>query len=239
MEAPERFGAFLLSLRKIKITKSISSGLSPNNQAMYIPFFPLKLVAFPGEELNLHIFEPRYRQLMADAEQDGITFGICTYINQLTGYGTEVQLEKVYKRYEDGRLDIKTRCLSAFQILSFDNPMPGKLYAGGEVHYLGNDPKISAALHHEFLFYLKEVLFLLDFKAEYDPKTVNSLTFIHKVGLKLEEELELLKIESEEERSVFLIQHFKRMIPVMKAIEHAKEKIKQNGHFKHLDPLSF
>jgi Lon protease-like protein len=206
---------------------------------MYLPFFPLKLVAFPGEELNLHIFEPRYRQLLADAEQQGLTFGICTFINQLTGYGTEVCLEKIYKRYEDGRLDIKTRCLSAFQIQSFDNPMSGKLYAGGEIEYLPNDPKISAALHHEFLFYLKEVLCLLDFKVEFDPKLINSFTFAHKVGLKLEEELELLKMESEEERTFFLVQHLKRMIPVMKAIEQAKDKIKQNGHFKHLDPLSF
>jgi hypothetical protein len=161
------------------------------------------------------------------------------FINQLTGYGTEVRLEKIYKHYEDGRLDIKTRCLSAFQIQSFDNPMLGKLYAGGEINYLGNDPKISAALHHEFIFYLKEILYLLDFITEYDPNLVNSFTFAHKIGLKLEDELELLKIESEEERSQFLIQHFKRMIPVMKAIEQAKEKIKQNGHFKHLDPLSF
>ncbi|MFL0685282.1 MAG: LON peptidase substrate-binding domain-containing protein [Algoriphagus aquaeductus] len=206
---------------------------------IYLPFFPLKLVAFPGEDLNLHIFEPRYRQLLADAEQEGLTFGICTYINQLTGYGTEVRLEKIYKRYEDGRLDIKTRCLSAFQIQTFDNPISGKLYAGGQIEYLKNDPRISAALHHEFNFYLKEVLFLLDFKTEFDPKTVNSFSFAHKVGLKLEEELELLKMESEEERSVFLIKHFKRMIPVMKAIEQAKEKIKQNGHFKHLDPLNF
>jgi hypothetical protein len=206
---------------------------------IYLPFFPLKLVAFPGEELNLHIFEPRYRQLLADVEQDGVNFGICTYNNQLTGYGTEVRLEKIYKRYEDGRLDIKTRCLSAFQIQTFDNPMPGKLYAGGEIEYLQNDPTISAALNHEFLFYLKEVLFLLDYKADYDPKLVNSFTFAHKIGLKLEEELELLKIESEEARSLYLVQHFKRMIPVMKAIEHAKDKIKQNGHFKHLDPLNF
>jgi hypothetical protein len=206
---------------------------------MYLPLFPLKLVAFPGEELNLHIFEPRYRQLLADAEEHGVSFGICTFINQMTGYGTEVRLEKIYKRYEDGRLDIKTRCLSAFQIQSFDNPMAGKLYAGGEIDYLPNDPNISAALHHEFLFYLKEVLYLLDFHVEYDPKLVNSFTFAHKVGLKLEEELELLKMESEEDRTVFLVKHFKRMIPVMKAIEQAKDKIKQNGHFKHLDPLSF
>lgn len=206
---------------------------------MYLPFFPLKLVAFPGEELNLHIFEPRYRELIADVEQSGVGFGICAYLNKLTGFGTEVKLEKVIKRYDDGRLDIQTRGIRAFKILSFDNPMPGKLYAGGSVEFLQDNPTVTTVQRYEFNFYLKEMLFLLHFDAEYNPETVNSYTFTHKLGLKLEEELELLQMESEGERIDFLISHFKRMIPVMKAIDQAKEKIKQNGHFKHLDPLNF
>lgn len=206
---------------------------------MYLPFFPLKLVAFPGEELNLHIFEPRYRELIADAELSGNSFGICVYINSLSGYGTEVILEKIIKRYEDGRLDIRTRGLRPFKILSFDNPMQGKLYAGGNISFLSDDRKITDVLHHEFVFYLKEMLHLLNFQGEIDPQTVNSYTFTHKLGLKLEEELEMLQMESERERTEYLIKHFKRMIPVIKAVELAKEKIKLNGHFKHLDPLNF
>lgn len=206
---------------------------------MYLPFFPLKLIAFPGEELNLHIFEPRYRELIADVEQSGTTFGICAYINSLSGYGTEVVLEKINKRYEDGRLDIRTRGLRPFKILSFDNPMQGKLYAGGSIAFLNDDPKITDALHHEFVFYLKEMLHLLNFPGEIDSKNVNSYTFTHKLGLKLEEELELLQLESERERTEYLIKHFKRMIPVIKAVELAKERIKLNGHFKHMDPLNF
>jgi Lon protease-like protein len=206
---------------------------------MYLPFFPLKLVAFPGEELNLHIFEPRYKELLADIEQNGACFGICVYLDKLSSYGTEVALEKINKRYEDGRLDIRTRGLRAFKILSFDNPMKGKQYAGGTIAYLNDDPKISEFLHHEFIFYLKEMLHLLNYKGEFDPQTVNSYTFTHKLGLKLEEELELLQMESETERTEYLIKHFKRMIPVIKAVELAKEKIKLNGHFKHLDPLNF
>lgn len=206
---------------------------------MYLPFFPLKLVAFPGEELNLHIFEPRYRELIADVEQSGSSFGICVYINSLSGFGTEVMLEKINKRYEDGRLDIRIRGLRAFKILSFDNPMQGKLYAGGNIAFLNDDPKITDVLHHEFVFYLKEMLHLLNFQGEVDFETVNSFTFTHKLGLKLEEELEMLQMESERERTEYLIKHFKRMIPVIKAVELAKEKIKLNGHFKHLDPLNF
>lgn len=206
---------------------------------MTIPFFPLKLVAFPGEALNLHIFEPRYRELIADVEQGQQTFGICTFLNQLTGYGTELQLEQVYKRHEDGRLDIKTLGLRTFRILSFDNPMPGKLYAGGEIQYLQDDPICSKVQQLEYVFYLKEILHLLQYEVDFDELTVNSYSFAHKLGLKLEEEIELLKYTSETERIDFLIKHFKRLIPVIKAIESAKEKIKLNGHFKHLDPLNF
>lgn len=206
---------------------------------MYLPFFPLKLVAFPGEELNLHIFEPRYRELLTDVEETGSNFGICVFTDQLSGFGTEVMLEKVNKRYEDGRMDIQTRGLRVFKIMNFDNPVIGKLYSGGDVSFLPNDPVITEVKHHEFIFFLKEMLYLLNFEVEFDPLSINSYTFAHKVGLRLEEELELLLLESEGDRVDFLIRHFKRMIPVIKAVESAKEKIKLNGHFKHLDPLNF
>lgn len=206
---------------------------------MYLPFFPLKLVAFPGEELNLHVFEPRYKELLKDVEENGGSFGICVFTDELSGYGTEVLLEKITKRYEDGRMDIQTRGFRVFEILSFENPVDGKLYAGGTVSFLKDDPNVTEVQHNEFIFYMKEMLHLLNFEVEFDPLLVNSFTFAHKIGLRLEEELELLKMESERERSEFLIRHFKRMIPVIKAVESAKEKIKLNGHYKYLDPLKF
>lgn len=206
---------------------------------MYLPFFPLKLVAFPGEELNLHIFEPRYQELLRDVEDMGISFGVCIYLDKLTGYGTEVTLEDVYHRYEDGRLDIKTRGKRIFEISSFDNPAPGKLYSAGEVVFKEIDYSVSSKLHFEYNFYLKEMLFLLNHKVNFDPEEINSFSFAHKVGLEVEEELELIKMNKEENRLKFLIKHFKRMIPAIKAAEQAKEKIKLNGHFKYLDPLDF
>lgn len=206
---------------------------------MYLPFFPLKLVAFPGEELNLHIFEPRYRELIQDVEDMGSSFGVCVYLDNLTGFGTEVLLEQVSNRYEDGRLDIKTIGGRVFEIKSFDNPAPGKLYAAGEVVFKDLDYKSSPKTHLEYVFYLKEMLFLLNHRVNFDPQEINSYSFSHKVGLSLDEGLELLKMPKEEDRLNFLIHHFKRMIPAIKAAESAKEKIKLNGHFKHLDPLDF
>lgn len=206
---------------------------------MKMPLFPLKLVAFPGEELNLHIFEPRYRQLISDISEGDQTFGICVFTDKLMGYGTEVKLDEIHHRYDDGRMDIRTIGLKAFKIKDFQNPMDGKMYAGGEVEYLEDDPSLSNVQYFEFLFYLKEMLYLLNHQVEVDPETTNSFTYAHKIGLKLEEELELLIMPSESLRIDYLIKHFKRMIPAIKALEEAKKKIRQNGHFKHLDPLNF
>lgn len=205
---------------------------------MFLPFFPLKLVAFPGEVLNLHIFEPRYRQLLSDMESQGISMGICPYIDQLAGYGTEVRLEKIIKKYPDGRLDIKTVGLKRFKILSFSNPMPDKLYPGGEIEFLENETEVDLQLQQKFIYYLKEVLHHLDFPEEI-PIDSSSFSFAHKVGLTLKEELDLLILPTEKARINFLLDHFKKIITVLEATEKAKEKIRQNGHIKHLDPLNF
>ena len=205
----------------------------------YISLFPLKLVPFPGEDLNLHIFEPRYKQLIADCIAGIATFGVAVYLDELTQYGTEVELIEVFKTYEDGKLDIRTKAVRPFEILSFDNPMAGKLYAGGQVRFLENDPKVNEAVYSEFMFYLKEMMRLLNYEVDLSSFTVSSFTFAHVLGLKIEEEFELLLITKEEERQIYLINHFKKMIPIMKDVEHAKEKIKMNGHFKNLDPLNF
>ncbi len=206
---------------------------------MYLPLFPLKLVAFPGERLNLHIFEPRYKELIADVVELGGNFGVCTFSEKLTGFGSEVKLKQIFKRYEDGRLDIETLALRPFRIKSFDNPVMGKNYAGGEVEFWEENPVVTSALNQEFLFYLKEMRYLLAIPTEVEDREVNSFTYAHKVGLSLDDELELLKRPSEKARMTFLIRHFKRMIPAIKAIERAQEKIKLNGHFKYLDPLDF
>ena len=205
----------------------------------YLPLFPLKLVPFPGEELNLHIFEPRYRQLIADCVTENKTFGVAVYLDKITQYGTEVELVEISKTYEDGKLDVRTKAVRPFEILTFDNPVDGKLYAGGEVRFLENDAHVSDVIYNEFLFYLKEMMRLLNYDVDFSDYTITSFTFAHVLGLKLEEEFGLLLLTKEEDRQVFLIQHFKKMIPIMKDVEDAKKKIKMNGHFKNLDPLNF
>jgi uncharacterized protein len=205
----------------------------------FLPLFPLKLVAFPGEHLSLHIFEPRYKQLVNDVLETDSTFGIAVYLDKLMSFGSEVKLMEVSKVYEDGRMDIKTIGGRVFEILSFDNPAIGKLYAGGRVVYKDDNIKVSESLYAEFLFYLKELFRLMDYAVELIPLQVNSFTFAHKIGLKLEEEYDLLMMDKESDRIKYIIRHLLKVIPILRDIESAKEKIKNNGHFKSLDPLNF
>jgi hypothetical protein len=204
-----------------------------------LPFFPLKLVAFPGENLNLHIFEPRYKQLIGDCLLRGINFGVCVYIDHLMMYGTEVGIIEVSEMYEDGRMDIKTKGLRTFKILNFRNPLAGKLYAGGEVEFIENNPAFDPNVYLEYKALLKQILSLLGVKDDLDLVDLDSFTYSHKIGLKLSDEFQLIHLTSEEERLEFIISHLRSVLPIMQQLEITRSKIKMNGHFKSLDPLDF
>lgn len=204
-----------------------------------LPFFPLKLVAFPGENLNLHIFEPRYRQLIGDCLLHGTTFGICVYLDKLMMYGTEVSVLEVSNVYEDGRMDLKTKGMRAFKILDFRNPLEDRLYAGGEVVFLENNPSFDRLIFLEYKELLKQMLILLGVMDDLDLVELDSFTYSHKIGLKLTDEFQLLSMPSEEDRLRFLISHLKTVLPIMEQLEFARSKIKMNGHFKSMDPLDF
>ena len=68
----------------------------------FIPIFPLNLVVYPGEKLNLHIFEPRYKQLIRECHANGKPFGIPAVLdNQVKEMGTLVQIREIVKEYEN------------------------------------------------------------------------------------------------------------------------------------------
>lgn len=177
--------------------------------------------------------------MVNDVLETDSTFGIAVYLDKLMSFGTEVKLKEVSKVYEDGRMDIKTIGGRVFEILSFDNPTIGKLYAGGRVVYKDDNIMVSESLYAEFLFYLKELFRLMNYTIELIPLQVNAFTFAHKVGLKLAEEYDLLMMDKESDRIQYLIRHLLKVIPILRDIESAKEKIKNNGHFKNLEPLDF
>jgi Lon protease-like protein len=75
-----------------------------------IPLFPLGLVLLPGMSLPLHIFEERYKLMIAESLEASVPFGIVWFDGQsIRSIGCTARVMHVLHRYEDGRMDILTR----------------------------------------------------------------------------------------------------------------------------------
>ncbi len=83
-----------------------------------LPLFPLDLVLLPGVPLPLHIFEPRYKEMISECLEEKKPFGIVRASDEgVAGIGCTAEILSVTKKYDDGRLDILTRGVDRFEVL--------------------------------------------------------------------------------------------------------------------------
>jgi len=102
-----------------------------------LPLFPLQVVVFPRTRLPLHIFEERYKLMVGEAIRQEEEFGIVLARDHgIAGAGCSVAVEKVLDRYPDGRMDILTRGLRRFEIVSLDEELD---YLRAEVRYFDDE----------------------------------------------------------------------------------------------------
>jgi hypothetical protein len=124
-----------------------------------IPIFPLSLLPLPGELVPLHIFEPRYKQLLQDAETLDLHFGIyCNHDLNKEKLGSVMKLESTIKRYPTGEADIVVRCIDVFSMDKMLRNYKSKLYPGGEVQLWGVDTNEmpGAQLYEDFIEYQRK-----------------------------------------------------------------------------------
>ncbi|TAI49404.1 LON peptidase substrate-binding domain-containing protein [Flagellimonas allohymeniacidonis] len=207
---------------------------------MKLPLFPLQSVFFPGETVPLHIFEERYKQLITDCRKEALTFGIPVYINNTIAFGTEVQLVEVVTTYQGGEMDVVCVARQVFRILSFENQMEGKLYAGGDIEFLDSENDADDDLRNEVLEQVERLYDLMDVPfTKISPKQFNSYSLAHKMGLSFEQEYRLLQIPKETDRLLFIKEHLQTTTSVLQEVNRTKDLIDMNGHFKNFDPLDF
>ena len=207
----------------------------------FIPIFPLAIVVYPGEELNLHIFEPRYRQLTNECFAAKKPFGIPSVIDdKINEMGTLVQVKEISQVYEDGKMDIKTEGLQVFRMLEAIHELPDKLYSGAIVNYPDNDERGNRTLMNGIVKGIKELhkLLNIDKKFAKPDNEIWSYDVAHHAGMSLQEEYELLELLHESQRQEYLKRHLTKVIPVLAEMEMLKEKVKLNGHFKNLKGLN-
>lgn len=203
----------------------------------FIPIFPLEIVVYPGETLNLHIFEERYKQLIRECITEKKAFGIPSVINnKMNEVGTLVEIIKVVKDYEDGQMDITTKGLSIFRILEVIKFIPDKLYSGAIVNHPSNDITVSSKNMQQVIILLRGLHKLLQVDKKLNKPDAELLSYdvAHDAGLSLEEEYELLSLLREDQRLEFLKRHLQKVLPVIVGMESLKSKIRMNGHFKEL-----
>jgi Lon protease-like protein len=203
----------------------------------FIPIFPLGIVVYPGESLNLHIFEPRYKQLISECHTSKKNFGIPAVIeNKMQEYGSVVGITELSKLHENGEMDIKTKGIKIFRILEVIKAVPDKLYSGAIVTYPDNYKKGNPDVMRKVMSSIRDLHRLLkvskDFKM--DDGEIKCYGVAHHIGLSLEEEYELLGLLDERQRQEYLKRHLAKVIPMLAGMEQLKEKIKGNGHFKNL-----
>ena len=206
----------------------------------FIPIFPLSIVVYPGEQLNLHIFEPRYRQLINECFATKKPFGIPAVIDdKINEMGTLVQVKEISQAYEDGKMDIKTEGLQVFRMLEAIHELPDKLYSGAIVNYPANNEKGNRILMNGIVKGIKELHKLLNIEKKFvkPDEELWSYDVAHHAGMSLQEEYELLELLHELQRQEYLKRHLTKVIPVLAEMEMLKEKVKLNGHFKNLKGL--
>jgi Lon protease-like protein len=125
-----------------------------------LPLFPLGTVLYPGLLLPLHIFEERYRQLVADLtggrtgeqpEEDTPAFGVIAIrqgrevgadgIRELHDVGTTAAIRRV-EALPDGRFDLVTTGARRFRLLKLD--VDAAPYLVGEVEFLDEETAADA-----------------------------------------------------------------------------------------------
>jgi uncharacterized protein len=203
----------------------------------FVPIFPLGIVVYPGENLNLHIFEPRYKQLIKECFADKKPFGIPTVLkNGLSEIGTSMEVLEIVKVYDDGKMDIKTRGLQVFRILEVVKEIPDKLFSGAIVNFPANDEKRHIIKMRNLVKSLRELHAALKLDKQFNKPDHELLSYdlAHHAALSLEQEHELLGLMREDQRLEYLKRHINKMLPVVTEMEQLKEKIKLNGHFKNL-----
>jgi ATP-dependent Lon protease len=204
-----------------------------------LPLFPLQLVAFPEEKLNLHIFEPRYKQMITECHEQGTTFGIPAFIDgKVMNIGTEMQLVSIQETYANGEMDIKTIGLRIFETTKFYRKYEDKLYAAGDTVPFSYTREGDILTSRSIIEAIEELFTLLkiDKPIPEDPSTLFTFDLAHHVGFSVEQEYELLSIKEEVQRQQYMLDHLRKLIPTVREMKRLQDRVQMNGHFKNIIP---
>jgi len=210
----------------------VSFGLGPMRPER-IPLFPLNVVLFPGEQLPLHIFEPRYRRMVRECLEAKSPFGMLLALpNGVVRVGCTAEIVDVVKRYEDGRMDILTVGREPFRILELftDDPL-----LHGHIDYLeDHDPPLEAPSRQRLIeaYETCHTLLFSEIPRNFEGTAPEQLAYAVAAALPLDLlwRQQILELRSEAERQERLLRYLRDWAPHLQKAEALRQRAGGNGH---------
>jgi len=197
-----------------------------------LPLFPLDVVLLPGTPLPLHIFEPRYREMVSECLAQEKHFGVVRAKDEgVAEIGCTAEILTVTKKYSDGRMDIVTEGRERFEVMQVNQD---RSFLQAEVLYLRDEPGKATA--NELAQALKlhgEIMTLAGAEPEKLSEVEGSQLSFHLAGsLPLDPDFKqtLLGMKSEAERIQAVISYFEAILPKLRRSVHVRQKAGGNGH---------
>ena len=197
-----------------------------------LPLFPLDLVLLPGVPLPLHIFEPRYKEMIKECLDQSLHFGIVrSHDESLSTIGCTAEVMNVLKKYPDGRMNILAEGRRRFEVLQVNQE---RSFLQADVFYLEdeNDPAADGDLDAALRLH-GEIMKLAGAQPEEIEKAdAAQLAYRLAGSLPFDPDFQqaLLEMNSEAKRIKAIISFFERILPVLRQNARAKRKAGGNGH---------
>jgi Lon protease-like protein len=195
-----------------------------------LPLFPLEIVVFPGAPLPLHIFEPRYKEMIGECLSQERPFGMVrTKESALSAIGCSARILTVLKKYEDGRLDIAAEGAQRFEIIQVNQE---RSFLQAEVAFFEDEPSIVSKSAADTVVQLHEQLFaIMGQTVEVDPDAAYlSYRLAQELPVDLDFKQTLLEMKSEAERVEILTEYYRATIPKVENSLRVRQRASGNGH---------
>ena len=195
-----------------------------------LPLFPLDVVLFPGVALPLHIFEPRYKEMIGELLESKEKFGVVRATQEgIADVGCTAEIVAVTKKYEDGRMDIVTEGRERFEVMDVNTE---RSFFRGAVLYFVDEPEPPVTQQVVRLVEVhSEALALLGANADM-PADEKELSFAiaGTMPFDLDFKQKLLGMRSEPKRVEALLQYYETLLPSLRRAVKARRKSGGNGH---------
>lgn len=212
---------------------------SPQDMAFTaLPLFPLDLVLFPEEVIPLHIFEPRYRDLLTDCLREATPFGMVRmHEGKMEKTGCMARIRDVLRTHDDGSSDIMVIGDERFIIRDMFHVAR---YHTADVDVQADvvetiDPDERERLIAQHIKLL-ELAGRTPSPSIYENQPRVTYFIGRNSGLSTDQRQVLLEMRSEMERIRYLVGHLLDFIPAVERAETLRRKISSNGHFPDFPP---